>query len=228
VFPSCFAHSRRSLRLEHGHGHDHANHLKDLTTSTSQAPDSCKVSITQTSVRPSRPSADSRSSAYGRPAALRALSLQDVELRSVESSSPSPRSQDTHNQCVDAVHQDDGAGINELHCREAAMEGESAVIPGQSLALSPGDQSTRMGPRGMGSDHGHEHGSMNMRAIALHVLGDAFGNIGVIATGLIIWLTTWSFRFYCDPIISLVIAVIIFSTALPLSEPRLLRTVSSR
>ncbi|KAG5648053.1 hypothetical protein DXG03_007088 [Asterophora parasitica] len=57
---------------------------------------------------------------------------------------------------------------------------------------------------------------MNMRALVLHVMGDALGNVGVIATGLIIWLTEWSFKYYCDPIISLVITVIIFSSALPL------------
>jgi len=67
------------------------------------------------------------------------------------------------------------------------------------------------------SHHGHSHaGSMNMRALVLHVLGDALGNVGVIAAGLIIWQTNWSFRFYCDPIISLIITVIIFSSALPL------------
>lgn len=57
---------------------------------------------------------------------------------------------------------------------------------------------------------------MNMRALLLHVLGDALGNVGVIATGLIIWLTSWSFKYYCDPIISLVITAIIFHSALPL------------
>jgi zinc transporter 1 len=70
-------------------------------------------------------------------------------------------------------------------------------------------------------NHGHGHsqpqsGSMNMRALLLHVLGDALGNVGVIATGLVIWLSTWSFKYYFDPVISLVITVIIFSSALPL------------
>lgn len=65
---------------------------------------------------------------------------------------------------------------------------------------------------------GHSHGSMNMRALLLHVFGDALGNVGVIATGLIIWRTSWSFKYYFDPIISLVITVIIFSSALPLGE----------
>jgi len=55
-----------------------------------------------------------------------------------------------------------------------------------------------------------------MRALVLHVLGDALGNVGVIATGLVIWQTNWSFKYYFDPVISLVIPVIIFSSALPL------------
>ena len=57
-----------------------------------------------------------------------------------------------------------------------------------------------------------------MKALLLHVSGDALGNVGVIATGLIIWLSSWSFKFYFDPIISLVITVIIFHSALPLGE----------
>ncbi|RXW23495.1 hypothetical protein EST38_g2392 [Candolleomyces aberdarensis] len=64
--------------------------------------------------------------------------------------------------------------------------------------------------------HGHSHGSMNMRALVLHVIGDALGNVGVILTGLIIWKSTWAYKYYCDPIISLIITVIIFSSALPL------------
>ena len=59
---------------------------------------------------------------------------------------------------------------------------------------------------------------MNMRALVLHVLGDALGNVGVIASGLIIWLTTWQYKYYSDPAISLVITIIIFSSALPLGE----------
>jgi len=55
-----------------------------------------------------------------------------------------------------------------------------------------------------------------MRALVLHVIGDALGNVGVIATGLVIWFSTWQYRFYFDPVISLVITCIIFSSALPL------------
>lgn len=55
-----------------------------------------------------------------------------------------------------------------------------------------------------------------MRAVVLHVVGDALGNVGVIGTGLIIWLSTWQYKYYCDPVISLIITIIIFANALPL------------
>ncbi|KAI8384811.1 cation efflux family-domain-containing protein [Radiomyces spectabilis] len=64
--------------------------------------------------------------------------------------------------------------------------------------------------------HSSTGGHLNMKGIFLHVLGDALGNIGVMASALIIWLGTFSWRFYFDPIVSLVIAIIIFASALPL------------
>ncbi|CAO3595407.1 unnamed protein product [Absidia cylindrospora] len=67
--------------------------------------------------------------------------------------------------------------------------------------------------------HNHQHvdgGHLNMKGIFLHVLGDALGNIGVMAAALFIWLTPFSWRFYMDPAISLVIAIIIFTSAIPL------------
>ena len=66
------------------------------------------------------------------------------------------------------------------------------------------------------SKGGHSHQNLNMRGVFLHVLGDALGNIGVIATALFIYLPDFSWRFYSDPVISLVITAIIFSSALPL------------
>lgn len=69
-----------------------------------------------------------------------------------------------------------------------------------------------------GGSHGHDHSNMNMRAVFLHVLGDALGNIGVIATGLFVYFTTFSWRFYSDPVISLVITMIILTSAIPLCK----------
>ncbi|KAF4311162.1 Cation efflux protein [Botryosphaeria dothidea] len=69
-----------------------------------------------------------------------------------------------------------------------------------------------------GHGHGHSHGDLNMRGVFLHVMGDALGNIGVIASALIIWLTDYSWRFYSDPLISLIITVIILCSAIPLCK----------
>lgn len=63
--------------------------------------------------------------------------------------------------------------------------------------------------------HGHD---LNMRGVFLHVMGDALGNIGVIVSALIIWLTDYEWRFYVDPGISLVITVIILASAIPLCK----------
>ncbi len=69
-----------------------------------------------------------------------------------------------------------------------------------------------------GGGHGHSHGDLNMRGVFLHVMGDALGNIGVIASALFIWLTNYSWRFYSDPLISLIITVIILCSAIPLCK----------
>ena len=65
---------------------------------------------------------------------------------------------------------------------------------------------------------GHSHGDMNIRGIFLHVMGDALGNIGVIASALFIWLTDFKWRFYVDPAISLFITIIILTSAIPLCK----------
>jgi len=65
--------------------------------------------------------------------------------------------------------------------------------------------------------HGHSHGDMGMNAMVLHVLGDALGNVGVIITALVIWLTDWPGRFYADPVVSLFITLIILRSAIPLT-----------
>lgn len=65
---------------------------------------------------------------------------------------------------------------------------------------------------------GHSHGDLNMRAVFLHVMGDALGNIGVIGSALIIWLTPYWWRFYSDPLISLLITLIILASAIPLCK----------
>jgi solute carrier family 30 (zinc transporter), member 1 len=65
---------------------------------------------------------------------------------------------------------------------------------------------------------GHGHSDLNMRGVFLHVMGDALGNIGVIASALFIWLTSYSWRYYVDPGISLIITIIILTSAIPLCK----------
>lgn len=72
-------------------------------------------------------------------------------------------------------------------------------------------------PRTPGSGHGHSHGDMGMNGMILHVLGDALGNVGVIVTALVIWLSDWPGRFYADPAVSLFITLIILRSAIPLT-----------
>ncbi|KAL8829684.1 MAG: hypothetical protein Q9191_001865 [Dirinaria sp. TL-2023a] len=64
----------------------------------------------------------------------------------------------------------------------------------------------------------HSHSDLNMRGVFLHVMGDALGNIGVILSALLIWLTNYSWRYYSDPAISLVITLIILGSAIPLCK----------
>ncbi|KAJ5555776.1 Cation efflux protein [Penicillium sp. DV-2018c] len=70
-------------------------------------------------------------------------------------------------------------------------------------------------PKGEKKGHGHD---LNMRGVFLHVMGDALGNIGVIVSALVIWLTDYKWRFYVDPGISLVITLIILASAIPLCK----------
>lgn len=63
-----------------------------------------------------------------------------------------------------------------------------------------------------------KHRSLNMHGVFLHVLGDALGNVGVIVAALFIWKTDYWWRHYSDPVVSLLITAIIFSSAVPLSR----------
>ncbi|MFC5386141.1 cation diffusion facilitator family transporter [Aquamicrobium segne] len=58
--------------------------------------------------------------------------------------------------------------------------------------------------------HGGDRDSLNMRGALLHVIGDLLGSAAAIAAALIIILTGWT---PIDPILSVLVAVIILSTA---------------
>lgn len=69
-------------------------------------------------------------------------------------------------------------------------------------------------------NHGHSHastaGEMNMRGVFLHVLSDALGSVIVIISALIYWLTTWQYKDYIDPALSIVLVILILQSVWPL------------
>ena len=55
---------------------------------------------------------------------------------------------------------------------------------------------------------GHGHHDLNIKSAWLHVLGDTLSSVGVIISGIIVYLTGWT---YADPIAGLLIGIIIIS-----------------
>ncbi|KAI8980647.1 cation efflux protein [Trametes punicea] len=218
------------LFLFHEHGHDHGHAHGKTSPSVSKPPSVHSMEDGQVTPRPnvtsplprvkSRERSASYSSMYGHPAATRASIVQAAnEVARARSLSPSSRSRNSRSRSR--------AGRRSMgDVREESPSGSSGSeqrTVNENTPLLPDHSSEDSVPHSLhgqgGHSHGgggHAHGSMNMRALLLHVLGDALGNVGVIATGLVIWLTSWSWKYYFDPMISLVITVIIFSSALPL------------
>ncbi|KAF2482596.1 cation efflux protein [Neohortaea acidophila] len=98
------------------------------------------------------------------------------------------------------------------------LNGSHGVGYGAVAGGKPVDHTEHHHAQPKSDGKGHSHSDLNMRGIFLHVMGDALGNIGVIATALIIWLTKYSWRYYFDPAISLVITCIILASAIPLCK----------
>ncbi|GAA5938858.1 hypothetical protein JCM3775_003147 [Rhodotorula graminis] len=120
---------------------------------------------------------------------------------------------------------DEAFAEDELYCHPGEMRA-NVLKKAHNAGYGTSGGAAHNGHEGHALDSGDEHGghgghagsdgAMNMQGVFLHVLGDALGNVGVIAAGLFIWLTDYSWRMYTDPGISLVITIIIFSSALPL------------
>lgn len=55
---------------------------------------------------------------------------------------------------------------------------------------------------------GRGHKDLNIKSAWLHILGDTLSSVGVIISGIIIYLTGW---LYADPIASIIIGIIIIS-----------------
>jgi zinc transporter 1 len=83
----------------------------------------------------------------------------------------------------------------------------------RSKSISHHDHNHATKPKAASSGHDHDD---NLRGMFLHVLGDALGNVGVMASAIIIWKWDNPYRFYFDPAISLFITLIILKSAIPL------------
>lgn len=202
----------------HGHGHSSASKPASIISVTAVNSPSDVLATPKIPIR-ARSRSHSRSDSYasfsGHPVATRA-SLVQVAQEMALASSPPPARRDhgTH-----FLGSDENGAASSTAIAEDATE--STPLLGSTLTHAhEGSVSGNSTPTKIHKGHGHSHssGSMNMRALLLHVLGDALGNVGVIATGLVIWLSSWSFKYYFDPVISLVITVIIFSSAMPLGK----------
>lgn len=128
----------------------------------------------------------------------------------------------------DSADEVDSAVADEPATETTPLVGKNGNMGGGKLARSAAGRSRRDSslhhahnhnkPRKAGqSSHGHNHDDMGMNAMILHVLGDALGNVGVIVTALVIWLTDWPGKYYADPAVSLFITIIILRSALPLT-----------
>lgn len=239
--------------IDHGHDHGHDNHDHSDTSSInkpgranldggSTTPSPRAISPVRLQGRPPQPSAthrrsqsipvrestDSSIEPFGHPATLReSFNIAADEMRKARSPSPPPRGHARTLSTPAAATAEGFEGMRDQRSRSDHLgphldEPQDEISETSPLIRHADSSHQGKSPSGT-PNHGHSHGSMNMKAILLHVLGDALGNVGVIATGLIIWKTTWSFKYYCDPIISLIITVIIFSSAMPLGKLRFLR-----
>ncbi|KAL1633283.1 hypothetical protein SLS58_011149 [Diplodia intermedia] len=59
---------------------------------------------------------------------------------------------------------------------------------------------------------------LGMIGVIVHVLGDACNNVAVIVAALVIWLVKSDARFYADPALSTVIAIMILASSVPLTK----------
>ena len=232
----------------HPHSSDHGSSTSPRTetsagvasTETPAAGGGLIPLTTQTS-RHSRHTRDSIHSLYGHPAQTRQAVVQAAEeyctpegtlnvgsLDAVErgeanifeiSVKPPPESSAAGATTSQTVLKDK----NETDIRVVSQEAaEPTKNRSHSKTRNSGHAHAHAHAHAHGHAHGHSHGedgSMNIRSVVLHVFGDALGSLGVIVSGLIIWLTPLPWRFYFDPILSVVIVIIILCSAVPLGEP---------
>ncbi|KAL5494687.1 ZRC1_1 [Sanghuangporus weigelae] len=220
---------------EHDHSHGHKgqhHHEKAAARPTHERDEQSDSMALSGSVMPTDENERGRNrersdSLFGHPAVTRAYVVHQAQelqrahspsaRRSAEDGIPPSYKPERSNDFFGAENRQIELDIAGRNTSEPTppLGGDDIISARQSATdLRAVDQqiSASAGPRHVNG----QAGSMNMRALVLHVMGDALGNIGVISTGLIIWFVNLSWKYYLDPAISLVITCIIFSSALPL------------
>ncbi|PWN33048.1 cation efflux protein [Meira miltonrushii] len=214
------------LFLFHDHGHSHGGHSHGHSHGTEghshshgaedghshsheepqQLPSSSPIGKRRTH---DRERSESVSSLLGHPAATRAYVVRTAHDLGYDANAAGPSSHDTHEREA-LLNNKKQQSKNYGSSNGSHDHSENGISHDDDL--EDGD--------GMRLRHGHSHGggegSMNMQGVFLHVLGDALGNVGVIAAGLFIALSSAWWRYYTDPAISFLITIIIFTSALPL------------
>ncbi|GME74744.1 unnamed protein product [[Candida] boidinii] len=199
--------------LESGHGHSHGHSHSHADSDIPQAIESSEHCHSHS---------DGHSHSENTP--LLTQSSKDYNTTSSHASSSNLVLHDEGLESSTSVYMDDPSIKNVLpsYVVESIERGNSKKYSRPLPGSTPGSWLVNHGSHNhvikKDQDSKSHSKSLNMHGVFLHVLGDALGNVGVMATALFIWKTNFKWRFYTDPLISLVITCIIFSSALPLCK----------
>ncbi|KAL8784458.1 MAG: hypothetical protein Q9195_009035 [Heterodermia aff. obscurata] len=195
----------------------------ESTARNSSSPRSTRTSITSQTNQRHRSHTSTSRSRYAsaddiqvHPASFRKDFIASSRLENIESGSDSDLSEEE-----EAVNDTEESPLIKRSSSHSSVKAKNGARPSHGDTVSNRYDPSHKGhkhaqPKAEDSSAGHSHSDLNMRGVFLHVMGDALGNIGVIASALFIWGTNFSWRFYSDPLISLIITLIILASAIPL------------
>lgn len=215
------SHDVETGEREHNHAHEeaHTHHEREESEVTAVgSPLKQKVSSASTQSRINRRS--SRSHSRSLLGGINEIPTSPHAIRNsivYRSTAPAPASDagDTEDEGTNQANDSDAHVEND---QSQLLNGRHGIGYGALATGKPVDHTehNHAQPKSKAAG-GHSH-DLNMRGIFLHVMGDALGNIGVISTALVIWLTKLPGRQYFDPAVSLFITCIILASAIPLCK----------
>ena len=222
---------------EHGHSHgsDHGSSTSPISevpprVASPELPAAAALGggviplATQTSRHSRHTRPESMHSLYGHPVQTRQAVVQAAEDYYTSEGALNDGS-------LDAIERGD-AGLFETSAKPTPESFGAGATPALTEIKDKDENDTRVvlkeiaepvkkAKSGTAHGHGHSHGadgSMNIRGVIIHVFGDALSSLGVVISGLIMWLTPLKWRFYFDPLLSVIIIIIILFSAIPLGK----------